>query len=207
MAFFRSSNVRSFHSLKGMYWVLKPLCNRKSESARNRSSASMPKSSPVYLEYLTFIEERGSSPARAQARPPLVILTAQVRPLRRPFLARRFALALSRAEFPLLVAADPPVRVQTLQHELRGRCAHRIRLVGRELQRLQLLHQALDRSQRMHHGRRVLALVEFQRAAQIEPLHNLRHVGAFEILVVNLAYGHANQLTRHRIAALQLALV
>jgi len=47
MAFFRSSRVCSFHSLKGMDCVLKPLWSRKSESACNRSSESMPKSSPV----------------------------------------------------------------------------------------------------------------------------------------------------------------
>src|ERR1017187_2856108 len=56
MAFFKSSSVCSFHSLKGMYCVLNPLCRRKSESACNRSSAPMPKSSPVYLEYLIFIK-------------------------------------------------------------------------------------------------------------------------------------------------------
>ncbi len=47
MACFRSSSVCWFHSLKGMYWVLKPLSSRKSDSACSRSSASMPRSSPV----------------------------------------------------------------------------------------------------------------------------------------------------------------
>ena len=36
MAFFRSSSVCWFHSLKGMYWVLKPLWSRKSERACSR---------------------------------------------------------------------------------------------------------------------------------------------------------------------------
>ncbi len=49
MAFLRSSRVCWFHSLKGMYWVLKPLSSRKSDSACSRSSAPMPRSSPVYL--------------------------------------------------------------------------------------------------------------------------------------------------------------
>src|ERR1017187_6012131 len=142
MAFFKSSSVCSFHSPKGMYCVLKPLCRRKSESACKRSSAPIPKSSPVYLEYLIFMGTAS------------VILTPYVRPLRRPLFPRPFALALPRPELALLVAADAPVRVQALQHKLRGRHAHCIRLVGRKLQCLELFHQALDGSQRPHHGRR-----------------------------------------------------
>src|SRR5262249_55470889 len=105
MAFFRSSSVCWFHSLKGMYWVLKPLSRRKSESALRRSSALMPRSSPVNLEYrIHFITSS-------------VVLTPHVRTLALGF--RLFALLLLRAETPLLVAADAPVGVQALQHELR----------------------------------------------------------------------------------------
>ena len=50
-------------------------------------------------------------------------------------------------------------------------------------------------------------LVQLQRAAQVEPLHDLRNVGAFEVVVVDLAHGGADQLARHRVAALQLAFV
>src|ERR1700691_4532308 len=103
MAFFRSSSVCSFHALKGMYWVLKPLCSRKSDKACRRSSAPMPKCSPVYVEYSIFM---GAA----------IVLAPQVRPLRRPLFARPFALALSGLVLALFVGTDPPVLTQTFQH-------------------------------------------------------------------------------------------
>src|SRR5271170_2742013 len=51
MAFLRSSSVCWFHSLKPMYREWNPLSRKKSDRAFNRSSALMPKSSPVNFEY------------------------------------------------------------------------------------------------------------------------------------------------------------
>src|SRR5439155_12142319 len=50
-------------------------------------------------------------------------------------------------------------------------------------------------------------LIELERAAQVEPLYDLRDVRAVKILVVGFAHRTADQLARHGVAALQLAFV
>src|ERR1700722_284573 len=86
---------------------------------------------------------------------PLVILPSKVRPL-------AFALfvvplpglpsLLFRSESPLFVAADPSVRVQPLEHELRRGRPYRVRLIRAQAQILHLLHQPLDAAELLHHG-------------------------------------------------------
>ena len=50
-------------------------------------------------------------------------------------------------------------------------------------------------------------LIQLQRTAQIEPLHDLRDVHAVEVIGVDLADGRADELARHGVAALQLAFI
>src|SRR5262245_53261061 len=155
MAFFRSSSVCWFHSLKGMYWVLKPLSSRKSASACNRSSPLMPRSSPVYREYRTnFIEAS-------------IVLPPEVRPLGLRLFARLAALLLRR-EHALLAATDAPVRVQSFQDELAGRCTDGFGLIRREPELFSLLHEPLDRDELLHHRGRIYLFIELQATAEIE---------------------------------------
>src|SRR5215469_12648385 len=190
MARFRSSSVCWFHSLKGMYCELNPLSSRKSASAWRSSSAPIPISSPLYLEYrIHFMTERFF----------LVVLSPEVRPFAFPLFSRLPPL-LFRGKPSLFAPADPPMRVQPFQHELGCRCPHRIRFVGGQPQRLHFLHQALDAAELSHHRFGIHRLIQLQRSAQIEPLNDLRHVRALEIVVVDLPDRRADQLARHRVA-------
>ena len=99
------------------------------------------------------------------------------------------------------------MRVQALENELRRRRPHAVRIVRLHAKHARLVHETLNRFQPLHHGCRVYRVVQLQRAAQIEPLHDLRHVRPLEILVVNFAHGKADQLFGDGIAAFELAFV
>src|SRR5437764_5316097 len=153
-------------------------------------NADKTKSDPAYLR---------SSAAKS------VVLSPEVRPFGLRFIT--FATFFFGREPALFIAADSTMGVQSFQDELRGRGANGVRLIGRETQRLGLLHQTLDPAELLHHTGRVDVLVEFQGAAEIEPLNDVRHVRALEMAVIDLADRGANQFPGHGVAALQLALV
>src|SRR6185369_10615160 len=108
-------------------------------------------------------------------------------------LGRPFALLFFRRETTLFGAADAPVRVETLQDEFGRRHPQRVRFVYAQSQRPDFFEQSLDRAKLLQHAGRILGLVELERAAQIEPLHDPRDVDAFVVLVVNLADSQADQ--------------
>ena len=59
----------------------------------------------------------------------------------------------------------------------------------------------------LHHGGGIHGLIELERAAEVEPLDDLREVDAFEVLVVDLADGGADEFAGHGVAALEFAFV
>src|ERR1017187_541433 len=143
MACFRSSRLLPFISENRMYGLLKPLSRKKLASASIRSWASMPKSSPSYLENLTHF--MGCLLIKLPPLPPLWIL----------FRVRRLLPAFLRPELALLRAADTPMRIKPFQNELARRRAHRIRLVRRQTQRARFFHQPLNRIQLRDQTRRI----------------------------------------------------
>src|ERR1022692_1869442 len=143
------------------------------------------KQNRVGLFLSAFIRVHPRSSAANLLLGSLVILPAEIWALALA-LFPRLALLLLGGEAPLFAAADPAMRVQSLQHEFRRRGPYGIRLVGSESQGLGLLHQSLNPAELLHHGGRVHVLIQLQRASQIEPLDNLADVGALEIVVVDL---------------------
>src|SRR5581483_11458822 len=151
MARFRSSSDCWFISLNCMYCDSKPLCRKKSDRARIRSSALMPKSSPLYREYRTFTV------------PPLSrLVKLPSRPLPRLAAFGLISPALLGREASLFAAADPAMRVQAFQNELRRRGADGVRFVHANAQRGGLLHQPLNPPELLHHGSRIDVFVQLQ---------------------------------------------
>ena len=117
------------------------------------------------------------------------------------------AAALAGGEAGFFIAADAFVRVQSFQDELARGGTHRIRFTRAQAEQFGFREQTLNSAELFHHMPGGDALVEFQRAAQFEPLDDLRHVLALKILGEHLADGQANQFARHGVATLELALI
>src|SRR5581483_7300820 len=110
-------------------------------------------------------------------------------------------------ESPLLATSDAAMRVQAFEDEFTGGSAHGVGLVGGEAERLGFFHESLNAVQAAYHRGRIDRFIELERSAEVEPLDDLRDVGAFEVMVVDLADGDADEFARHGVAALELAFV
>src|SRR6185312_2315634 len=195
IASFRSSIVRWFISLNCMYGLLNPLSRKKSASALSRSSALIPKSSPVYFEYRIDFKALASRSCEL-----LIKLASRPAPAAL-FPLWSFPLALVGDETAFLVPADAAMRVQSFENEFGRRSTHGIWLARSQAERAGLLHQALDSAELFHHRFRTSCFIQLQRTAELEPLHHLTEIHAFKVTAVNLGDRKPDQFARNVIAA------
>src|SRR5215469_14882738 len=119
----------------------------------------------------------------------------------------RLLLLLSGTEHTLFAATDSFVGMKSFEDKL---CRGDLLLsafLRRNSERTELLDQALNSAQlfqRFRSGNRVRHL---NLAAQIEPLHDLLHIGAGVVFVVGFGDGSANQFAANKIRALHLAFI
>src|SRR5579871_353888 len=115
-------------------------------------------------------------------------------------LGRRLAAACFRGKSGLFIAADPAVRIKTFQNELRRARPHGIGLACAYAQLLGLFEQPLNLAQFLDHLGRGGRLIQLERPAEFEPLHNMVQIFVVEIAREDLAYREPDQFPRHSIA-------
>ena len=99
------------------------------------------------------------------------------------------------------------MRVQAFQNELGGGHLLLRAFFLRYPERTEFLHQALNFFQVLQRFDSGHGIGQLNLAAQVEPLHDLLHVGAGEVFVVGLGDGGADQFTADEVSALHLSFV
>ena len=97
--------------------------------------------------------------------------------------------------------------VEALQHELGGGYLGLHGVFCGNVQRTDFFHETLNAFHRVEHLFCACALGDFDFSAQIEPLHDLAHVHAAEVIVEGFCDRSPNQFAAHMIGALHFAFV
>src|SRR6266478_897242 len=122
-------------------------------------------------------------------------------------LFRFLRLLLSGCENAFLAASNAFMRVQPFQHELGGRDLRFRVVLGRDSEGAQFVHQSLNALHALEHLLRTGAVGDLNLASQVEPLHDLPHIHAAEVVVVGLGDRGSDDFPADVVSALHLAFV
>ena len=99
------------------------------------------------------------------------------------------------------------MRVESFEHKLRRRDLRLRTFFRPHVEPDQFFHQTLNAAKRLQRVHRTGRVRQLNLAAQVEPLHHLVHVRAFEVPVVGFGDRSPYEFTSHVVRALHFAFV
>src|SRR5580704_505815 len=143
---------------------------------------------------------------------PLILIKLSSLPVWRFFfvetlLPHRLGFLFSGFEYSFFVAAYALVGVQAFKNKFGGGDLLLGTLFLGDAERSQLVDQALNFFQVFQRFKSCDRIAQLNLAAQVEPLHDLLHVGAGEVFVVGLGDRGADQFAAYEVCSFHLALV
>jgi hypothetical protein len=119
----------------------------------------------------------------------------------------RFGLFLSGFEDSFFIAADALVRVQALEDEFGGGDLLLRTFFLRDAERAEFVDEALNVFKFSRASRAETESGQLNLAAEVEPLHDLLHVGAGEVFIVSFGDGGADEFAAYVVRAFHLAFI